>query len=72
LVRAHINNELESMLKETKFEIHSFDCSILLACLQGWVILYSEVLEKDWKEKHQDWTKRSRSESLRKDALKSN
>merc|ERR1719317_1866012 len=27
----------------------------------GWVILYSEVLEKDWKEKHEDWIKRSRS-----------
>ena len=30
--------------------------------LQGWVILYSEVLEKDWKEKHEDWVQRSRCE----------
>jgi hypothetical protein len=28
--------------------------------LQGWTILYSEVLEKDWKEKHEDWVKRSK------------
>merc|ERR1712168_1672804 len=27
----------------------------------GWVILFSEVLEKDWKEKHEEWIKRSRS-----------
>ena len=25
---------------------------------QGWQVLYSEVLEKDWKEKHDDWLKR--------------
>merc|ERR1712029_702132 len=24
----------------------------------GWQVLYSEVLEKDWKEKHDDWVKR--------------
>ena len=30
------------------------------------MILYSEVLEKDWKEKHADWTKRSRSKSRTK------
>merc|ERR1712170_82200 len=24
----------------------------------GWTVLYSEVLEKDWKEKHDDWVKR--------------
>merc|ERR1719400_2982975 len=27
----------------------------------GWVVLYSEVLEKDWKEKHDDWAKRSKA-----------
>ena len=27
------------------------------------MILYSEVLEKDWKEKHEDWVKRSRGEN---------
>ena len=30
---------------------------------KGWTVLYSEVLEKDWKEKHEDWVKRSRCES---------
>merc|ERR1711944_141213 len=24
----------------------------------GWQVLYSEVLEKEWKEKHDDWVKR--------------
>merc|ERR1711931_564701 len=27
----------------------------------GWTVLYSEVLEKDWKEKHDDWAKRSKA-----------
>merc|ERR1712156_1338460 len=27
----------------------------------GWIVLYSETLEKDWKEKSEDWIKRSRS-----------
>merc|ERR1719443_203391 len=27
----------------------------------GWTVLYSEVLEKDWKEKHEDWDKRSKA-----------
>merc|ERR1712170_325848 len=27
----------------------------------GWTVLYSEILEKDWKEKHEDWIKRSKS-----------
>merc|ERR1712203_97872 len=27
----------------------------------GWTVLYSEVLEKDWKEKHDDWDKRSKA-----------
>merc|ERR1719340_18152 len=28
----------------------------------GWTVLYSEVLEKDWKEKHEnEWAKRSKS-----------
>jgi len=26
--------------------------------LKGWEVLYSEGLEKDWKEKHEDWAKR--------------
>jgi hypothetical protein len=30
--------------------------------LQGWVILYSEVLERGWKDKHDEWIKRSRGE----------
>merc|ERR1719305_855742 len=27
----------------------------------GWTVLYSEVLEKDWKEKHDHWDKRSKA-----------
>merc|ERR1712020_461233 len=27
----------------------------------GWTVLYGEVLEKDWKEKHDDWAKRSKA-----------
>merc|ERR1712025_581695 len=27
----------------------------------GWTVLYGEVLEKDWKEKHDDWVKRSKA-----------
>ena len=32
--------------------------SVWIYLLQGWQVLYIEVLEKDWKEKHDDWLKR--------------
>ena len=31
---------------------------VWICLLQGWQVLYIEVLEKDWKEKHDDWLKR--------------
>ena len=43
-----------------------FTCLVLPICLkQGWIVLYSETLEKDWKEKYEnEWAKRSKCKNL--------
>jgi hypothetical protein len=35
-------------------------CTTALTLVQGWEILYCEIMEKDWKEKFEDWSKKSK------------
>ncbi len=40
--------------------MHNMTCTTALTLVQGWEILYCEIMEKDWKEKFEDWSKKSK------------
>jgi hypothetical protein len=40
--------------------MHTMTCTTALSLVQGWEILYCEIMEKDWKEKFEDWSKKSK------------
>jgi hypothetical protein len=40
--------------------MHTMTCTTALTLVQGWEILYCEIMEKDWKEKFEDWSKKSK------------
>jgi hypothetical protein len=49
--------------------MHTMTCTTALTLVQGWEILYCEIMEKDWKEKFEDWSKKSKGAGTIKSQL---
>ena len=54
----HKTGTFEQKYEKMTIVTKTTNWSFVWIIFQGWQVLYSEVLEKDWKEKHDDWLKR--------------